>query len=209
MALAEYQTVRIKALLRESDAYDPFDANDRSPSVGDTGIIVDVQGLEAGQSSYTVERGRPDGTCIWLAEFVDEELEAVEEDDRWAETEEAAEKATWPPETQWSEEEATRLPESEEPETAGLGWRMITSIVLMVPLFLALAVAGIATVFFLWPPDSAVGAGLRSAATISILTLGGGLLVRERLIDLLITTTIVTVIFFVLGAVIWSQWTAG
>ena len=192
MALTEYQTVRIKALLRESDAYDPFDANDRSPRVGETGTIVDVQGLEAGPSLYTVERGRPDGTCIWLAEFVDEELEAVEDDDRWAETGEAT----------WSTE-------SEEPETAGLGWRMITSIVLMVLLFLALAVGGIATVFFLWPPDSAVGAGLQAAASISILTLAGGLLVRERLIDLLITTTIVTVIFFVLGAVAWSQWTAG
>lgn len=98
---------------------------------------------------------------------------------------------------------------ADSPGAPGLGWRTRTMIVLMVLLFLGLAVAGVATVFFLWPPGSALGAGVRAAATISILTLGGGFLVGERVIDLLITTTIITVIVFVLSAVIWYQWMAG
>ena len=78
MRLTEFQTVRIKALLREASAYDPSGDNERTPRVGDTGTIVGVPRRSGGQPYYTVECGRSDGTCAWVADFAEAELEAIE-----------------------------------------------------------------------------------------------------------------------------------
>ncbi len=201
MPLAEYQTVQIKALLQDVDTYDPFGINDGSPRVGDTGTIVYVEALEADEPIYTVERCRPDGTCIWLAKFAEQELGSVEETPPPPETD--FETPSEPPPAS----EGHDTSEDVGDETLGVGWRMYAGMGFVVVLGFALLVAGLAAVFLLWPPDSAWGAGFRAAAVIAILTFAAGVLVDEKLVDLLITTTIITVVSFVLGAAIWYQWT--
>ena len=197
MPLAEFQTVRIKALLREDHAYDPLGDNDRSPRVGDMGIIVDVMLQAAGQSKYTVECVRPDGTCVWLADFQEQELEAVEAKVQRPET--GAETHSE------REPDPARSHESDPTADAPRGphWWVYPVSVMAVLLFLAVAVTAGATVFYRWPPHSAGGAGLRTATVMGLFTAVGGFLAGERSGELLISATIVAITFFALGALAW------
>jgi hypothetical protein len=173
VSLLEFQTVRIKALLREAREYDPFGGNERAPRIGDTGTVVDVGSRPAGKRNYIVECGRVDGTCAWIADFVEEELEALTQE-----------------------------------ENVSSDWRLLVGTVAAVLFFLALMVAAAAGLFFVWPPDSAVGAGFRVATVGVVFVAAGSLLAGERVGGALITATIVGVVFFVLGAVGWYSWAA-
>ena len=78
--------------------------------------------------------------------------------------------------------------------------------------FFALTVAVVSglffRLFFVWPPDSAAGAGFRVATVAVVSVAVGSLWTRAPIGDALITATIVGVVFFVIGAAGWYAWTA-
>jgi hypothetical protein len=71
----EYQTVRVRRLLRPPEEYDGWGLNVRPPQVGDVGTIVDILRAPGFPDDYVVEASLPDGTTLWLADFSEEELE--------------------------------------------------------------------------------------------------------------------------------------
>jgi hypothetical protein len=75
----QYQLVRIRYLLHATDTYNGWGFNICSPQVGDIGTIVDILQACGLRDSYIVEAVQPDGTTLWLGDFVAEELEAIEE----------------------------------------------------------------------------------------------------------------------------------
>ena len=79
MTIQEYSPVRVRQLLRSTDAYDGWGCNQRPPRVGDVGTVVDVMGTRGLPSShvYIVECCDPEGVPLWLGEFSAEEIEAI------------------------------------------------------------------------------------------------------------------------------------
>ncbi|MCH9648977.1 MAG: hypothetical protein K0U98_12125 [Deltaproteobacteria bacterium] len=73
-----YSTVRVVRLIGAAADYDFCGFNQRSPAVGDTGTLIHT--LEASDlpMKFVVENCDDKGVPIWLAEFVQEELELVE-----------------------------------------------------------------------------------------------------------------------------------
>jgi hypothetical protein len=83
MGIREYSPVRIRRLLRPSEAYDGWRLNSRPPNVGDEGIVVDVLNAPGAPDTYVYvvesrECIEPGGAPIWLGEFSVEELEPLD-----------------------------------------------------------------------------------------------------------------------------------
>ncbi len=211
MPLVEFQTVQIRALLREDSAYDPFGDNERAPRVGDEGTVVDVRGEPRGQYEYTVECGRPDGTCVWVADFVAEELEAIDEEER----EESIETDAWRTDRKTTSDSLSTVAVSPQydgadaEERIGSQWRLYAGAVVPVLLSLALVLAVLSWLFIVWPPGSAAAAGFRAAVGGVALTTVGGLWSGQKIIEWMITSTAAGAMFFVLGAAAWHAWMAG
>jgi hypothetical protein len=201
MPLRPFQTVRIKTLLREMSEYDPTGDNQRLPRVGDTGTIVEIHTPPAGQIDYTVEFSNADESRTWIADFITEELEAVEaEFNRTEHRSETARVASHSPEPQ---DAGVR----EDDEDAS-DWRLSLSIAVGVLLCVVLLCGALFGVFYLWPPAAAAGAGLRMAAIGVGFVMAGRLLTGEGVVDSMITAAITGILFFILGAVSWHAWTA-
>lgn len=78
-ALRQYGMVRVRRLLKDSDAYDGWKVNKRPPQVGDVGSVVYIlSGVDSGPDGYVEESSGPDGVSVWHGFFVAEELEPVE-----------------------------------------------------------------------------------------------------------------------------------
>jgi hypothetical protein len=77
MALEQYSIVRIVKLLHPPEAYNGWGINKRNPQVGDTGAILEILTAPGLSDNYVVENSDADGSDIWLADFVAEELEPV------------------------------------------------------------------------------------------------------------------------------------
>lgn len=69
----QYDVVRV-TLLSENIDRDGWKINTRAPKVGDTGTVVEILEAEGHPDRYVVECVSPDGSTIWLAEFVREEI---------------------------------------------------------------------------------------------------------------------------------------
>jgi hypothetical protein len=202
MQAIKLQMVKIKALLRENSAYDPIGINERAPRVGDTGTVVDVQVRSGGQPEYTVECGRPDGTCAWIADFVEEELEATDVEASRTETE----SARLPPRPVRDHKCGTPVDERVQSD-----WRQYTAVGATVLFFFVLIVAAAGlffALFFVWPPGSVAGAGFRAAAVVVVFVALSSRLTGEGISEALITATIVGICFFLIGAAGWYAWTA-
>jgi hypothetical protein len=73
----QYEPVRIRHLQREPDSYDGWRVNQRPPQVGDVGVLLDILTALGVPDRYVVESSGPDGVTIWLADFVEDELEPL------------------------------------------------------------------------------------------------------------------------------------
>lgn len=76
-ALKPYAVVRVLQLVAHEIDRDGWCVNLRSPQTGDIGTLVDVLHADGFPSRYVVECCNPDGTTVWLSEFVSKELELV------------------------------------------------------------------------------------------------------------------------------------
>ncbi|MFZ5893130.1 MAG: hypothetical protein ACOY0T_18875 [Myxococcota bacterium] len=73
--LFEYQLVRVARLLREPEEYDGWKLNQRPPTVGDVGTLLDVLHVRGLRDRYVVECCQTDGTTVWLDDFDAVELQ--------------------------------------------------------------------------------------------------------------------------------------
>lgn len=77
MAIRLYRQVRIRKILQAH--YDGWRVNKRDPQEGDVGWVIDVLHASNLPDKYVVEKTDPStGETIWLADFYDDELEAVD-----------------------------------------------------------------------------------------------------------------------------------
>jgi hypothetical protein len=74
----EYDVVRVRRC-PPPDRIDGWRVNRRAPAVGDTGTVVDVLRAHGLPELLVVECSGPDGVDEWLAEFVEDELEIVDD----------------------------------------------------------------------------------------------------------------------------------
>lgn len=74
MTLREGDTVRVVGLREPAVQHLAVPNAQRVPRLGDVGVIIEVQGA-SGEPRYIVESDDGDGEIIWLAAFVDEELQ--------------------------------------------------------------------------------------------------------------------------------------
>jgi hypothetical protein len=74
-----YKEVRIVRLIGSPTNYNGWNLNRRAPQVGDRGFLIDRLDAEGVGTRWVVEASASDGTTIWLADFLDEELELVEQ----------------------------------------------------------------------------------------------------------------------------------
>lgn len=77
-AIRAYAEVRVRHLLQSPTDYDSWLMNQRAPRVGDVGTVVDILRAPGLPDRYVVECSDSDGTDVWLADFLREELEPVE-----------------------------------------------------------------------------------------------------------------------------------
>jgi len=77
----QYGLVRVRQVLKTPDSYDGWRLNKRAPAVGDIGTLLDVISAAGLPDRYLVETSGRDGVTIWLADFAEDELEAVSEKD--------------------------------------------------------------------------------------------------------------------------------
>lgn len=75
--LRQYEWVRIVRLLHPPEHYNSWGVNERAPTVGDTGCLIEILEAPDGAVAYVVECPGPDGGTIWLDDFLAEELEPV------------------------------------------------------------------------------------------------------------------------------------
>ncbi len=80
MSLPEFALVRVRLLLHPPDHYDGWRINQRPPQIGDTGVIVDVMQSPNLPTNYIVESVLPDGSDLWLGDFLEEELQLADVD---------------------------------------------------------------------------------------------------------------------------------
>lgn len=71
-----YTPVRVHQLVQPSESYDPWGLNQRSPRVGDVGVLIDLLRAPGAPDRYVVELSGSGGVSVWLAEFFAEELES-------------------------------------------------------------------------------------------------------------------------------------
>lgn len=74
-ALKPFVCVRVRRLLNDAPSYDGWHSNHRPPQVGDEGTNIDVLSAPNLPERYVVESCLPDGSCLWLADFLEEEIE--------------------------------------------------------------------------------------------------------------------------------------
>jgi hypothetical protein len=75
--LRQYELVRVVRLLRPPEHYNGWGVNERAPTVGDTGWLIEILEAPDGDVAYVVECSGPDGDTIWLDDLLAEELEPV------------------------------------------------------------------------------------------------------------------------------------
>lgn len=73
----QYELVRVVRLIQPLEAYDGWKVNQRPPSVGDIGTLLDRLSADGSPDMYVVECSGSDGVTIWLADFYPEEIEAL------------------------------------------------------------------------------------------------------------------------------------
>lgn len=76
-SLGKYEMVRIRRLLRSAAEYNGWRVNQRPPTVGDVGTLLDVLHAPGLPDRYVVESQGTDGATVWLGDFAAEELEPV------------------------------------------------------------------------------------------------------------------------------------
>lgn len=76
----EYSKVRIRKLTQSHDDYDGWNLNKLGPKIGDIGTLIDIIQADGLPDKYVVEKCDSEGIPIWLSDFYEEELEAVEHD---------------------------------------------------------------------------------------------------------------------------------
>ena len=77
MELKQYELVRVVKMLHPAEYYDGWKLNKRPPELGDVGTIVEILNAPNLPPNYVVEASSPDGTPVWLGDFLEEELELV------------------------------------------------------------------------------------------------------------------------------------
>jgi hypothetical protein len=64
-------------MIRLIEDYDGGRINQRSPRIGDTGVFIELLQAPDFPDLYVVESSLPDGTTIWLSDFLIDEIEPV------------------------------------------------------------------------------------------------------------------------------------
>jgi len=77
-ALKDFDTVRVVRLLDSERKYDGSQGVMRPPRIGDTGAIVHIYSVDDKATGYIVEKVAPNGYTTWLADFLPDEIELVE-----------------------------------------------------------------------------------------------------------------------------------
>jgi len=77
-ALKLFVRVRVRSLLEEAPSYDGWRVNHRQPHPGDYGTVVDILTAPNLPDKYVVESCLADGSCLWIADFLGEEIEVDE-----------------------------------------------------------------------------------------------------------------------------------
>lgn len=75
--LKEYEPVRVRQLIQSADDLDGWRVNQRAPTPGDVGTLLDILTAPGLPNKYVVECSGKDGISIWLADFFEEEIERV------------------------------------------------------------------------------------------------------------------------------------
>lgn len=73
-----YSRVRVRQLVGSADDYDSWKMNRIPPAVGDIGYLIDVLDAPGLPSKFVVEKSDSEGVTLWLADFLQEELQVVE-----------------------------------------------------------------------------------------------------------------------------------
>ncbi len=76
---AQYSMVRVKALLQPDDAYNGWGVNRRVPAIErhQAPLLMSFR-VPCLPTAYVVECSNSDGATEWLADFVEDELDACE-----------------------------------------------------------------------------------------------------------------------------------
>ena len=77
LPLRQYDIVRVRKLLHHAEHYNGWGVNQRAPSIGDTGTIVEILSAAGVADAYVVECSDADGVTIWLGDFAAEEIESL------------------------------------------------------------------------------------------------------------------------------------
>ncbi len=75
--MRQYDVVRVLSVAGEPADRNGWRVNQRTPQVGDTGMIVEILQADGQPDLFVVECSDPDGTTVWLSEFQEFELEPV------------------------------------------------------------------------------------------------------------------------------------
>jgi len=73
----QYELVRVRKLIQSTDDHDGWRLNQRAPRPGDVGTLLDILTAPGLPNKYVVECSGKDGISIWLADFLEEEIERV------------------------------------------------------------------------------------------------------------------------------------
>lgn len=74
----EYHQVRVNKLLKNTDDYDDWGRNQRSPMIGDAGVLLDILHKSDSPDGFVVVLSGTDGSDIWLSTFFAEEIEPID-----------------------------------------------------------------------------------------------------------------------------------
>lgn len=75
--LKEYELVRVRQLIQSADDLNGWRLNQRTPTPGDIGTLLDILTAPGLPNKYVVECSGKDGISIWLTDFFEEEIERV------------------------------------------------------------------------------------------------------------------------------------
>ncbi|WP_374582843.1 hypothetical protein [Pseudoduganella sp.] len=73
----EYELVRVRQLIQSADNLDGWRLNQRAPTPGDVGMLLDILTAPGRANKYVVECSGKNGILVWLADFFEEEIERV------------------------------------------------------------------------------------------------------------------------------------
>jgi|TARA_Y100000310_G_scaffold270129_1_gene283752 hypothetical protein len=213
MSFTEYQTVRVRAV--PANAENDDDA--LRPRVGDLGTVMQVTTGPDGEVQYFVEQNLIGFVGDrWMADFLAEDLEAVDAADEAAWRRQAESSATSLPtrESEYGASLTTRnnaqhdsSPNDSTVESAENRWSWQAVVFGLLALLVAgsyLAVGSYA-LFVAFAPTSWLGAAWRAALLMSVFIGLGNLLSGSKVGEALIGAFIGAITFFVLGGLAWSS----